>query len=66
MRMPIFANHSESPQNMILYIVFKSVYLDNKLSFRVYYFRSLNLQCPIDVSGKKTLGENHKLHNFYE
>ena len=48
-----------------LYIVFKSIYFDDKLSFGVNVFghRIFN---ALSMSLKKFLDENHKLHNFYE
>ena len=48
-----------------LYIVFKSIYFDDKLSFGVNFFdhRIFN---ALSMSLKKILDENHKLHNFYK
>ena len=48
-----------------LYIVFKSIYFDDKLSFGVNFFghRIFN---ALSMSLKKLLDENHKLQNFYE
>ena len=46
-----------------LYIVFKSIYFDDKLSFGVNFFghRIFNV---LSISLKKLLDENQKLHNF--
>ena len=48
-----------------LYIVLKSVYFDDKLSFDVNFFchRIFNV---LSMSLKKILDENQILHNFYE
>ena len=46
-----------------LYVVFKSIYFDDKLNFGVNFFghRIFN---ALSMSLKKILDENHKLHNF--
>ena len=48
-----------------LYIVFKSIYFDDKFSIEINYFgrRIFN---ALSMSLKNLLDENHKLHNFYE
>ena len=48
-----------------LYIVFKSIYFDDKFSFGVNFFghRIFN---ALSMSLKKLLDKNQKLHNFYE
>ena len=48
-----------------LYIVFKRIYFDDKLSFGLIFFghRIFN---ALSMSLKKLLDANHKLHNFYE
>ena len=50
---------------MKLYIVFKSIYSDDKLSFGVNFLdhRIFN---ALSMSLKILLDENHKLPNFYE
>ena len=48
-----------------LYIVFKSIYFDDKLNFGVNFFRH-RIFNALSMSLKKISDENHKLHNFYE
>ena len=48
-----------------LYIVFKSIYFDDKLSFRVIFFNH-RIFNALSMSLKKILKKKHKLHNFYE
>ena len=48
-----------------LYIVFKCIYFDDKLSFGVNFFGH-GIFNALSMSLKKILDEKHKLHHFYE
>ena len=52
-------------QKWKLYIVLKSIYFDDKLSFGVNFFGHWIFNA-LSMSMNKLLDENHKLHNFYE
>ena len=60
----IYAANLHWPK-MKLYIVLKSIYFDDKLSFGVIFF-SHRIPNALSMCLKKILDENHKLHNFYE
>ena len=49
----------------LVYIVFKSIYFDDKLSVGVNFFGH-EIFNALSMSLKKILDEKHKLHHFYK
>ena len=62
----MYTSHSTLTQNEnFTYLVFKSIYFDYKLSFRVNLFGH-GIFNALSMSLKKILDKKHKLHHFYE